>query len=617
MVESGAAGRIESREQFLKWLAKQPGEEGRRIAVLLAARAALRVLPLVAEFAPPRGGRKRLGQFVALTAASFRSTALARVAGKYPARANKLFRAAFASTTAAFASASSASSSSSAIRAGGAAAYAARGVRAVAATASRDSARSARTDAAAAVISAKSAAEFTNAAYGVVAWDALNADIAALFEHGLDALADACLWLAGAPDWAAARWKALCAALPPDENWQVWFDWYDDRLAGRSRGEAHELVFASVPEAEWDKGPAAANAWIKAHLPKQPEKTGEPENGDVLKQQAGPFSFRVVDGRIVVAPEDAEPVDDEVVRDFYNEAKRKAAELKARLQRAQADAILLNDLARLERYLGESPADLRPGLLLSILRSLESDHRAYDTEEGRKEHSPDLLAMLGDVAGSVRDLAYAFPKTREIIANQIATELVEERKNLDEIGAANDKLAEVAEQHPMVSGPEVADALREPKEGVSNARSLNDKAGQTALRLLTAANFGRVVAKMKQLVVATGREFAKDAPKAASKILTGGMKAGAAYGGYLMVGAEGVAMIWAVAAAISLLNNAVAKKGGIFDRLEKILKEPEKNGDPPPPTQEKPPPEAGPRKRSTPKKPRAKTSKSKVRKSDP
>jgi hypothetical protein len=26
-------------------------------------------------------------------------------------------------------------------------------------------------------------------------------------------------------------------------------------------------VFASVPQQEWDKGPAAANTWIKAHLP--------------------------------------------------------------------------------------------------------------------------------------------------------------------------------------------------------------------------------------------------------------------------------------------------------------------------------------------------------------
>jgi len=44
-------------------------------------------------------------------------------------------------------------------------------------------------------------------------------------------------------------------------------DWYNERLRGVSRGEDYELVFASVPLDVWDKGPAAANAWIKANLP--------------------------------------------------------------------------------------------------------------------------------------------------------------------------------------------------------------------------------------------------------------------------------------------------------------------------------------------------------------
>jgi hypothetical protein len=50
------------------------------------------------------------------------------------------------------------------------------------------------------------------------------------------------------------------------EDWDVWIEWYQDRLRGGSRGEAYELVFASVPQEEWDKGPAAANAWIKRKI---------------------------------------------------------------------------------------------------------------------------------------------------------------------------------------------------------------------------------------------------------------------------------------------------------------------------------------------------------------
>jgi hypothetical protein len=55
-------------------------------------------------------------------------------------------------------------------------------------------------------------------------------------------------------------------ALSGRADWNIWLDWYEDRLAGRSRGEAHELIFASVPKSEWEKGPAAANAWIAARL---------------------------------------------------------------------------------------------------------------------------------------------------------------------------------------------------------------------------------------------------------------------------------------------------------------------------------------------------------------
>jgi hypothetical protein len=69
------------------------------------------------------------------------------------------------------------------------------------------------------------------------------------------------------PDWWKNDWERLKAALPDEEDWDVWIDWYEERLLGGSRGEAYELVFASAPQEVWDRGPAAANAWIKAHLP--------------------------------------------------------------------------------------------------------------------------------------------------------------------------------------------------------------------------------------------------------------------------------------------------------------------------------------------------------------
>ena len=54
-------------------------------------------------------------------------------------------------------------------------------------------------------------------------------------------------------------WDGLRLALPRDEGWDVWIDWYEDRLRGGSGGEAHELVFVSAPLDLWDKGPSAAS----------------------------------------------------------------------------------------------------------------------------------------------------------------------------------------------------------------------------------------------------------------------------------------------------------------------------------------------------------------------
>ena len=80
------------------------------------------------------------------------------------------------------------------------------------------------------------------------------------------------LWAGDGPNGPARASGRPQFALPEDQDWDVWIDWYEERLRGGSPGEAYEIVFASVPQEEWEEGPAAANAWIKAHLPKPKEQ---------------------------------------------------------------------------------------------------------------------------------------------------------------------------------------------------------------------------------------------------------------------------------------------------------------------------------------------------------
>ena len=68
---------------------------------------------------------------------------------------------------------------------------------------------------------------------------------------GLGGRAD--LWMrrsgpAARPARATDGWGRGRGGLPSDEDWDVWIDWYEDRLRGGSRGEDYELVFASSPE---------------------------------------------------------------------------------------------------------------------------------------------------------------------------------------------------------------------------------------------------------------------------------------------------------------------------------------------------------------------------------
>jgi hypothetical protein len=376
----------------------------------------------------------------------------------------------------------------------------------------------------------------------------------------------------GIPNWAKVAWSTLKSTLPRNEDWEVWIHWYEVRLFGGSRGEEYELVFASVPQQEWDKGPAAANAWIKAHLPGSgdysPKETVE-EDG--LKQQAALYAFRLSDERIVVAPEDAKPEDREATRDFLDESRRKSAELRERLIRVQADTRLQRTMALLDDRLAPPMEAIRIGLVLSSIRSLESDVRAFDTEEGRREHAVDLIAALDDLAVTVRDFASQFPRSREILANQIALELVEEPRALGAAVQASENLAIAAESHPELIDRDAPVALREPKEAAEDARTAADRAKQVGLRLLTAANFARIVTQVRETAVESWDEMVRQVPRAAGKAVANVVIAGPGLAFGLWAGHSGLALLLDTAGAIAAINGAVGHPGGAFDRILKTI----------------------------------------------
>ena len=262
--------KISSRTALRRWLPSLPREERHWIALTIAVRAALRVLPLVAREA----NRRR--DFEKLVFAAFFATAVARVASIHSTSASVLRVAADEVHTTVWSALGTGDfqlniAEEAASAAYNAAAYAA-DARAYNATRAVDSAADA----------AKAAGNDDDDILSAVSRDA-NLIVSGSSTRMLASMPP---WLDGAPDWAEENWKLLQGALPREDDWQVWIDWYNRRLHGVLETEEIEFVFASVPEEVRKTGPAAANRWIKERLEELKKKDSPPP--EIPRQGPGP-----------------------------------------------------------------------------------------------------------------------------------------------------------------------------------------------------------------------------------------------------------------------------------------------------------------------------------------
>jgi hypothetical protein len=107
-------------------------------------------------------------------------------------------------------------------------------------------------------------AEAAGPAAGPVFDLACNADLNDLQGVPEDAVLDLPLWPGGAPPgWMLQRLEILKEDLiVPGHGWEVWLNWYEDRLAGVVRSPDRERAYAEVPKELWADGPAKVNTWI-------------------------------------------------------------------------------------------------------------------------------------------------------------------------------------------------------------------------------------------------------------------------------------------------------------------------------------------------------------------
>jgi hypothetical protein len=237
-----AAINFSNEGEIRDWLANKP----RDVAVVFAARMALRIAPLLAGLRGPRRGG--VGGDIALSV--FRAMATPWVAGQYPAHSTTIRAVAATACDAALFAARDADLS------------AARDAAAAAGHAAATAASVTAEDTCFAATRACSAAADATSFADVRATARADGEI---IDNGASASALAALplWLTERPAWARDSLPRLEEALlKENQDWQVWTHWYRARLEGQHANEALEVARVLIADEIWTQGPHAANAEI-------------------------------------------------------------------------------------------------------------------------------------------------------------------------------------------------------------------------------------------------------------------------------------------------------------------------------------------------------------------
>lgn len=499
---------IRDSDSLEAWLEGQP----REVAVIVAARAALRVLPLVVSEGEGDRGDKR-----AALLRYCRAVAAAWVAGTWPAHAftvrSAASDAAFASdaaSDAAFAADSADAASAAASDAAADAAFAADAAAADAATAAADAA-SAAADAAFAAAAASRAAFASGAVFdgaaagasraagtfgGDAIYDRINDD-AKFIESGRNVfeLGVAPLWRGDIPGLIRQRWDGFRNALPKDVyvHWNVWIDWYEDRLRGSagSRPVIEELEIARVliPGKEWEQGAAHVNALIKLledeHRRVDPDDVGSQEPIGTLFSDDGPEVDRSSDGRR------QRPTSGDIAEDFHAQLREALDALIAATGDSGRTSNRFTDVASLSRRLlealGSGPTSVRPAQTVAHAGKLD---RAVQADDRRRRdpdlEGPALSADEREALDNAVDAAKTYINTDPVLG------LMEQAR----LGKSQIPIDDALARHVVDAAAEEGAATEDAREAVEDAAEAGPDGTNSRFYGATVLNFMRAALRI-------------------------------------------------------------------------------------------------------------------------
>lgn len=182
------------------------------------------------------------------------------------------------------------------------------------------------------------------------------------------------------PDWASTAWDALRGRLLADgDHWQVWIDWYEAILKGKSpyprldakSRESLEMQIALLPDELWKQGPKAVNTEIKRLI--------DEAHANIPHDREAPFDARA---KTLPPPAPATrfAVSGEKV-DVIATTAWQGQEKRADAYRARALALAGNVASRLER------SNALPDLSAAVAVAIDRLSEPFD------QIDPDLLRL--------------------------------------------------------------------------------------------------------------------------------------------------------------------------------------------------------------------------------
>jgi hypothetical protein len=186
-------------------------------------------------------------------------------------------------------------------------------------------------------------------------------------------------------------------------------------------------------------------------------------------------------------------LDRQFAQDTQHELLAKAQELKLRLLNNNSARRVSDSVQALIAAIDVEFDNLRPGVLLSRVRSIEADRAAFDTEDARRELFPDAFAMIDDTLQTARDLMALFPLVRQIEAERLALDLDRQPDAVPALEQQAEEIRDAAQR----SGAATDGAIRALTQNDAAIHAATDPLLRTQLvadKLLVVGNFARAAA---------------------------------------------------------------------------------------------------------------------------